>query len=123
MMTQIDFDNRQGTFIAGSFVTVTLRVPAKSFVEVPSAALITREGKSYVAVVGDGSRVHFTPIEVAGTDGTVIRVASGLADGMQVALNLPNTIADGAKVDPAPSGPAVRTAISPAASPATPARP
>jgi len=81
-------------------------------VEVP--LLINREGKSLLAAVTEDKRLKFMPIEVAGTDGKVIRIASGISEGVRVALNVPNTISDGAKVNPAPPTPA------PAAPPAAP---
>jgi RND family efflux transporter MFP subunit len=115
MATQVDFDNSKGTFISGAFVAVSLLIPAKSFLEVPAAALVTREGKSYVAVVGDDKRVKLTPIETAGTDGKVIRIANDIGEGVRVALNLPNTVSDGAKVSPAP--PSQAAGASPAAAP------
>ena len=114
MATQVDFDNSKGTFISGAFVAVSLLIPSKSFVEVPTAALINREGKSLLAAVTEDKRLKFMPIEVAGTDGKVIRIASGISEGVRVALNVPNTISDGAKVNPAPPTPA------PAAPPAAP---
>ena len=117
MATQVDFDNSNGTFLSGAFVAVSLLIPAKSFIEVPSAALITREGKTLVAVVGEDRRLKFTPIEVAGTDGKVIRIVSGIGEGVRVALNVPNTVSDGAKVNPAPPTPV------PGAPPAAPAAP
>lgn len=120
MMTQVDFDNSNGTFIAGGFVAVSLLIPTKSFVEVPAPALITREGKSYVGVIDGDSRVKFTPIDIAGTDGKVIRIASGLGEGARLALNLPNTVADGSKVNPAPP-PAAPVAAAPASASAQPA--
>jgi len=100
-LTEVDFDNGKGEFIPGSFVNVNLLLPTRSYVEVPAPALIMREGKRMVAVIGPDSRVKFTPINVAGTDGKVIRVESGLDENVRVALNLPNTVADGAKVSPA----------------------
>src|SRR5689334_582336 len=121
LATQVDFDNSKGTFISGAFVSVSLLIPAKSFIEVPSGALVTREGKSLVAVVGDDKRLKFTPIETVGTDGKVIRIANGIGEGVRVALNVPNTVSDGAKVNPAPL-PAVAgapPAAAPAAAPPT----
>jgi RND family efflux transporter MFP subunit len=117
MMTQVDFDNSKGTFIAGGFVAVSLLIPTKSFVEVPAPALITREGKSYVGVIDGDSRVKFTPIDIAGTDGKVIRIANGLGEGARLVLNLPNTVGDGSKVNPAPL-PAAPAAAAPAPTPA-----
>jgi len=105
MFTQVDFDNSKHTFIAGSFVTVALLIPTKSFVEAPTGVLITRDGKNYVGLVDGDSRVKFTPIDIAGTDGKVIRIANGLAEGARLVLNLPNTVADGSKVNPAPAAP------------------
>jgi RND family efflux transporter MFP subunit len=97
-LTEVDFDNSKGEFIPGSFVNLSLLIPAKSYVEVPAPALIMREGKRMVAVIGPDSHIKFTPINVAGTDGKVIRIESGLDENVRVALNLPNTVADGAKV-------------------------
>jgi RND family efflux transporter MFP subunit len=121
LATQVDFDNSNGTFISGSFVSVSLLIPSKSFIEVPSTALVTREGKSLVAAVGEDKRLKFTPIDVAGTDGKVIRIANGISEGVRVALNVPNTVTDGAKVNPAPAAavPGATVAATPANPPAT----
>jgi membrane fusion protein, multidrug efflux system len=97
-LTEVDFDNSKGEFIPGSFVNLSLLIPTKSYIEVPAPALIMREGKRMVAVVGPDSRIKLTPITVAGTDGKVIRIESGLDENVTVALNLPSTVADGAKV-------------------------
>src|SRR5581483_2522752 len=101
LLTEVEFDNSKGEFIAGSFVNVSLLLPIQSRVEVPVAALVMRDKKSYVAVVGDDTHIRLTPIETAGTDGKVIQIASGLGEGVRVALNLPNNVPDGAKVNPA----------------------
>jgi len=122
LATQVDFDNTNGTFISGSFVSVSLLIPSKSFIEVPSTELVTREGKSLVAAVGEDKRLKFTPVDVAVTDGKVIRIANGIGEGVRVALNVPNTISDGAKVNPAPAAavPGASVASTPANPPATP---
>jgi RND family efflux transporter MFP subunit len=115
MMTQVDVDNRQGAFIPGSFVTVSLLIPAKSYVEAPASALVTREGKPFVAVVDGDSKVRLTPVEIAGTDGKVIRIAGGVDAGVKLALSLPNTVSDGTRVNPAPTP--VAAAPAPASAP------
>ena len=119
-LTEVDFDNGKGEFIPGSFVNVSLLIPAKSYIEVPAPALIMREGKRMVAVVGPDSHIKLTPITVAGTDGKVIRIESGLDENVTVALNLPNTVADGAKVTVAGS-PTKPVAAQPSPTPITPA--
>lgn len=101
LFTEVDFDNSKREFMAGSFVNVSLLIPAVSYVEVPVAALVSRDRRSMVALLSPENRVQLKPIEVAGTDGKVIRIASGLAEGEKVVLNLPATVADGGKVSPA----------------------
>ena len=54
-------------------------------------------------MVGADNRVTLRPITVASTDGKVLRVAAGLNEGEKVVLNLPTTVADGGKVNPAPA--------------------
>ena len=108
LLAEVDFDNRTGTFIPGSFVNVALMVPQTSFVEVPAPALVVRDRKNFVAVLGADSHIKLTPVEIAGTDGASVKIASGLGEGIRVVLSLPNTVPDGAKVNPAaaPAAPA-----------------
>jgi len=101
MLAEVDFDNRAGTFIPGSFVNVSLTVPQTSYIEVPASALVVRERKNFVAVLDADQHIKLTPIEIAGTDGASVKIASGLDEGVRVALSLPNTVSDGAKVNPA----------------------
>jgi RND family efflux transporter MFP subunit len=119
MMAEVDVDNGKGTFIPGSFLTVSLLIPAKSYVEAPAGALVTREGKTFVAVVDADNKVKLTPVELAGTDGKVIRIASGVDTGIKLALNLPNTVSDGSRVNPAPLPVAAAPPPAPASAPAS----
>jgi len=84
---------------------------------VPASALVVREKKNYVALVGSDNHIKLTPIEIAGTDGRSIRILGGLNEGSRVALSLANTIPDGAKVNPAtpPGAPVPATAAPPGA--------
>lgn len=103
----VEFDNADGRFLPGSFVNVSILIPATSYVEVPAGALVTRDKKPMLAVVGADSHVHFTPIVVAGTDGKVLRIASGIEVGTPVAVSPPASLADGGKITPqAPPPPA-----------------
>ena len=119
LLAEVDFDNRNGTFIAGSFVNVSLTVPQTSYIEVPAAALVVRERKNFAAVLEAGNRIKLTPIEIAGTDGMSVKIASGLGEGVPVVLSLPNTVPDGSKVNPASAPGAALPASGPAAAPAT----
>lgn len=126
LLTEVDFDNSAGQFVAGSFVNVSLLIPATSYVEIPASALVTRDKKPLVAIVATDRRVQFRPVETAGTDGKVVRIATGLSEGEQVALNVPATLNDGGRITPAtpppgtaPAAPATAPTPSPGASPAS----
>jgi RND family efflux transporter MFP subunit len=103
LLAEVDVDNRAGTFIPGSFVNVSLAVPQTSFIEVPASALVVRDRKNYVAVLEADNHIRLTPIEIAGTDGASVKIASGIGEGVRVVLSLANTVPDGAKVNPAAS--------------------
>lgn len=98
--TEVEFDNANGDFVPGSFVNVSVLIPATSYIEVPAGALVTRDKKTWVATVDGSKTAHFVPIAVAGTDGKVLRIASGLEEGAPVIVSPPASLADGGKVDP-----------------------
>ena len=106
LLAEVDFDNRGATFIPGSFVNVALMVPQTSYIEVPASALVVRDRKNFVAVLEADNHIKLTPIEIAGTDGAAVKIASGIGEGVRVVLSLPNTVPDGAKVNPATPPPA-----------------
>ena len=118
MLAEVDFDNRAGTFIPGSFVNVSLMVPQTSYIEVPASALVVRDRKNFVAVLEADQHIKLTPIEIAGTDGASVKIAGGLGEGVRVVLSLPNTVPDGAKVNPAAAPAAPVPQPVPAAAPA-----
>ena len=98
--TEVEFDNANGDFVPGSFVNVAVLIPATSYIEVPAGALVTRDKKTWVATVDGSKTAHFVPIAIAGTDGKVLRIASGLEEGTPVIVSPPASLADGGKVDP-----------------------
>ncbi len=101
MLTEIDFYNRRSLIAPGSFVEVTLRLRRRSRgLEIPAAALVLRGVKTFVAVVGSDSRVHFRPVVVANDDGVRVTIASGLDAGETVAVNLGDSVTDGSKIQP-----------------------
>lgn len=123
LLTEVDFDNSKGEFVAGSFVNVNVLLPATSYVEVPSSALVTRDKKNFAAIVGPDSHIQLRLVEVASTDGKVLRVGNGISEGDKVALSLPASVGDGAKVSPTPAPPGTPgppPAPTPVASPAPP---
>jgi membrane fusion protein (multidrug efflux system) len=106
MLVEVDVDNKEGIIVPGSFVTVTLTMAVPPVIEIPVEGLVLR-GKQAFAPVVDGEVVHYRPVVVVDDDGAVVRIRSGLKPGDQVALNLSDSVADGARVQPvAPPPPA-----------------
>ncbi len=97
MWVEADVDNTDGRLYPGSFVTVTLDVPAPAGVLIPSDAVALVAGKSSVAVVANGI-AHFVPIEIADDDGKTARVVKGVRVGDQIASRLSDELHDNGRV-------------------------
>ncbi len=104
LFAELEVDNKDGFLVPGSFAYVTLHVPIESFPEVPAAALITRGVKTFVADVGDDTVVHIHPVVLAHSDGMAVALRQGVTVGQRVALNVPDEIVDGSRVQPVESG-------------------
>jgi RND family efflux transporter MFP subunit len=102
LLTEIDFDNKGGMILPGSFVQVSLRVRAAKdrAIIVPSGAIILRGDKAFVAVIQENNAVHFMPVVLGDDQGPFVQVASGLQPGQRVALNLGDSVPEGARVQP-----------------------
>ena len=98
LFVEIDLDNNDQFLVPGSFVNVSLRVPVKSFLQIPVSAMMQRGGNQQVAVIGEDSTIKFRPIKVASTDGALINVTDGLKVGERVGLNVSSDLVEGSKV-------------------------
>jgi RND family efflux transporter MFP subunit len=98
MLVEVILDNRGQQLLGGSFAYMTLHVPVPLQTQVPVSGLIGQGDKQSVAVVGNDSRLHFTPVTVASTDGETVNLASGVQPGTRIALNLPPEAVDGSLV-------------------------
>jgi RND family efflux transporter MFP subunit len=98
LFVELELDNSDHFLVAGSFAYVTLHVKLRSYPEVPASALLTRGNSAFVAVVGKDGTVHLQPVSVARTDGDRVLLAEGVQVGEGVALNLPDEVADGGRV-------------------------
>ena len=98
LFVELDIDNSDQFLVPGSFVNVTLRVPVKSFPQIPVSAMMQRGGTQQVAVVGEDATIKFRPIKVASTDGALINIADGLKVGERVGLNVSSDLVEGSKV-------------------------
>jgi RND family efflux transporter MFP subunit len=104
LFVELEVDNSNHFLVPGSFAYVTLHVPVESHPEIPVTALVVRGTRTFVANVADDLTVHLLPVTVAHTDGTNASLSAGAAAGERVALNLPDEIGDGGKVQLPPSG-------------------
>jgi membrane fusion protein, multidrug efflux system len=100
LFVELDVDNRDHFLVPGSFAYVTLHIPVASYPEVPVAGLIVRGTRTFIADLRDDRTVHLQPVKVAGTDGLTATLADGATVGQRVALNLPDEVGDGGRVQP-----------------------
>jgi RND family efflux transporter MFP subunit len=100
MLTEVDMDNADGALLPGSFVEVEIQIRVPSLVEVPAEALVVRGSKSFAAIVDSDSHLRFRPVRLADDDGQTVRVLGGVRAGETVALNVGETVDDGALVEP-----------------------
>jgi RND family efflux transporter MFP subunit len=100
LFVELDVDNADHFLVPGSFAYVTLHVPQQSYPEIPVAGLMVRGTRTFVADVGDDSLVHFQPVKIATTDGINVSLADGAKPGQRIALNLPDEVGDGSRIQP-----------------------
>lgn len=99
MQIEINIDNSDNFMVAGSFAYVAIHIPIRSYPQIPVSGLIIRGEDSLVAVL-DNENLRFRRVKVASTDGNTISLAEGLKAGDRVAVNLPDEVSDGAKIQP-----------------------
>jgi RND family efflux transporter MFP subunit len=104
MLIEVHIDNNDGYFIPGSFAYVVLRVPLVSRPQIPVTALLTRGDQSSVAVL-DKDVVRFKPVKVASTDGAIVTIAEGVKPGEKIAVNVPDEVTDGSRIQPVEAPP------------------
>ncbi len=100
LFTELEVDNSNQFLVPGAFAYVTLHVPLQSLPEIPVAGLIVRGANTFVAGVGDDSLIRLRPVKVATTDGIRVRLAEGVKLGEKVAINLPDEVGDGSRIQP-----------------------
>jgi RND family efflux transporter MFP subunit len=99
MLVEIHLDNQDNFFIPGSFAYVTLQVKVQSYPQIPVTALLTRANENVVAVL-DKDVVHFRPVKIASTDGAILSLADGLKPGEKIAINVPDEVTNGSRIQP-----------------------
>jgi hypothetical protein len=100
MLVEVDLDNHARKIVAGSYVDTVLHLAVPSYVEVPASALILRGKSPFVALVGGDDKVKFSAVTLYDDDGERARIVKGLEEGQRVAMNLGDSVAEGATVQP-----------------------
>lgn len=102
------FPNDDGAFWPGQFLEVELKLRDEpNAVVVPSPAIQTGQGGTFVMVVKDDATVEIRPVRVSRTLGDETVLASGVAGGETVIVDGQLRVVPGAKVEargPKPAG-------------------
>jgi RND family efflux transporter MFP subunit len=104
LFVELDVDNTDHFLVPGSFAYVTLHIPVHAYPEIPVAGLIVRGTRTMIADLGSDQTVHLRPVTVANTDGIHASLADGATVGQRVAINLPDEVGDGSRVQPIATG-------------------
>ena len=100
LFTELEVDNSSAFLVPGSFAYVTVKVPQPVYPEIPVAGLIVRANRNMVATVGEDNTVRMRQVKVASTDGVRVALSDGLKPGEKIAVNLPDEVGEGSKVQP-----------------------
>lgn len=87
----------------GMFARAAIDVGAQPAVVVPSDAIVFREGKPGVYVIGARNTVSFTPITTGARNGAMIQVVTGLQAGQRVVVQGAGFLGEGDAVTVAPA--------------------
>ena len=98
LRVEVDLPNDDLALLPGMYVQVTFHLNPTSFVQVPASAMLFRAGGPQVAVIDGNGTVKFQDVTIARDNGNFVEIASGLAAGDKVALNISNQIASGDRV-------------------------
>lgn len=98
MRVEVDMPNATHALVPGMYVNVAFRLNPRGLVEVPAAALIFRAGGAQVAEVDANGKIRFAEVAIARDNGSQVELASGVAPGERLVLNISSQIAAGQQV-------------------------
>jgi hypothetical protein len=81
-----------------------LQLAERQAVTVPAASVVVRDGRSYVAVVGEGDRVRLVPVVAGRRTADRTQIEGGLEAGTTVVVRGAGFLNDGDVVRIAPAG-------------------
>jgi RND family efflux transporter MFP subunit len=98
LRVEIDLPNPGYKLLPGMYLKVSFALKPQSTVQIPASALLFGPSGPEVAVIHPDGTVHFTEVRIGRDNGNTVEIASGIAEGDRVALNINNQIQDGSKV-------------------------
>ncbi len=106
MLVELHADNSDGKLLANTYCKVEFQIPGDAnMVRIPATALMPVDRGVQVAVLGDGNRALFKPIQLGRDFGDSVEVTAGLALQDRVIDSPPETLQSGDAVQPAPATP------------------
>jgi RND family efflux transporter MFP subunit len=103
LLTEIDVPNPEGVLSPGIYCTVELHIPRKTPSVLVSADAVVFNGDGLQVAVAENGSVHFHKVTVARDFGTEVEVRDGIKAGDEVILKPMVNLADGSKVEVAPT--------------------
>ncbi len=102
MLTEVQVVNRDGSLLPGMYTDIRFKTNRLDPpLLIPGDSLVVRPKGPMVAVLRDGNKVHFEPVNVGRDYGTDIEITGGLQDGDRVIINPSDDVREGAEVKPA----------------------
>lgn len=93
-------ENPDRTLLPGMFAEVTLTIPGQGKgVLVPGEALLVRDGKTKMAVVGKENKLEYRVVTIGRDTGAKVEVLKGVEAGESVVLNLARQLPEGSAVE------------------------
>jgi len=103
MQIEVVLPNRDGALLPGAYVQVSLPLDLTQAMTIPSNALIVRGDGLQVAVVDANGRVALRNVKVGRNFGQTMELLAGAELTDRLVLNPPDSLADGDKVEVAPT--------------------
>jgi RND family efflux transporter MFP subunit len=100
LLAEIDIPNEDRSLVAGSFVQVSIRIKSRPYLEAPVESLALKGGKTFLTAISPQGTLVYKPVDVATNDGKTLGLLGGVQVGDLLALNIGDSLAEGAKVRP-----------------------
>ncbi len=106
VLVQLLADNKERLLKPGSYAQVSFDLRSNVLTaQLPSSALIFRDGSTAVALLGSGNRVVIRPVQIARDNGQTVELATGLKASDRIIDNPPDSLNAGDTVHVAAAKP------------------